>query len=64
MTIITSQDIKAIAGENVFNTQLDLARAYIEMDKLKLAKNILNHVLERGNSAQQTLAEQMLQAIE
>ncbi len=36
--IITSQDIKAIAGDNVITTQLDLARAYIEIGKKKIGK--------------------------
>ena len=48
-TIITSQDIKAIAGDDIIATQLDLARAYIEIGKKKLAKKILDHVTQHGN---------------
>src|SRR5688572_29003856 len=47
--ILTSQDIRAISGEDVMATQLDLARAYIEMGKKSLAKQILQHVTQHGN---------------
>lgn len=59
-TIITSRDIRAIAGENVMVTQLDLARAYIEVGKVKLAKQILDHVLLHGDLNQQKSAQQLL----
>jgi len=58
--VITSQDIKAIAGEDMIATQLDLARAYIEIDKKKLAKKILEHVAQNGNSGQQLAAYQLM----
>ena len=61
--IITSQDIKAIAGEDMIATQLDLARAYIEIDKKKLAKKILEHVAQNGNSGQQLAAYQLMTTI-
>lgn len=51
--IISSQDIKSIAGDDVMATQLDLARAYIEMGKKNLAKKILEHVLIHGTPTQQ-----------
>lgn len=57
---ITSQDIKAIAGEDLMATQLDLARAYIEMDKKSLAKKILEHVIEHGETTQQTAARELI----
>lgn len=59
-TLITSQDIRAIAGDNVLTTQLDLARAYIEIGKKKLAKKILEHVIENGNLGQRQAAQQLL----
>lgn len=59
-TIITSRDIRAIAGEDVITTQLDLARAYIELGKEKLAKKILDHVIQHGDSHQQESAQQLL----
>ncbi len=62
--VITSQDIKAIAGDNVITTQLDLARAYIEMGKKQLAKKILEHVIDHGNSVQQHEAKSLITAIE
>jgi FimV-like protein len=57
---ITSQDIKAIAGDNVLTTQLDLARAYIEMGKKSLAKKILEHVSKNGDSSQKYEAKELL----
>lgn len=62
--IITSQDIKAIAGEDIMATQLDLAQAYIELDKKKLAKKILDHVVEHGNAFQQQEACALIAKIE
>jgi FimV-like protein len=59
-TILTSHDIRAIAGDDVLITQLDLARAYIELGKKKLAKQILEHVLRNGNSAHKQAAEQLI----
>lgn len=58
--VITSHDIKAIAGDDVMTTQLDLARAYIEMHKTTLAKQILVHVIEHGDADQQQEARQLL----
>ncbi len=58
--VITSQDIKAIAGEDMIATQLDLARAYIEIGKIRLAKKILDHVAQHGNSGQQRAAYQLM----
>lgn len=59
-TVITSQDIRAIAGESIMETQLDLARAYIEIGKKHLAKKILNHVMKNGNTDDQKSAKQLL----
>ena len=62
--VVTSQDIKAIAGDDVMSTQLDLARAYIEMDKKNLAKKILTHVIKNGDTVQQSQAQQLITALE
>jgi FimV-like protein len=62
-TIITSQDIKAIAGDDIIATQLDLARAYIEIGKKRLAKKILDHVTEHGNSSQKQAAEHLMMGL-
>lgn len=61
---ITSQDLKAIAGDNVITTQLDLARAYIEMGKTQLAKKILEHVLNHGDDVQRKDASKLISALE
>lgn len=54
------QNIKAIAGDDEITTQLDLARAYIEMDQKDLAKPILHHVIANGNTVQQSEAQQLI----
>lgn len=61
---ITSQDIKAIAGDDVMTTQLDLARAYIEMDKKQLAKKILEHVIENGDMTHKREANALILTLE
>jgi FimV-like protein len=58
--VITSQDIKAIAGDDMLTTQLDLARAYIELGKKKLAKQMLEHVIKHGNDGQRNAAVQLM----
>ncbi|HEX2549067.1 MAG TPA: FimV/HubP family polar landmark protein [Gammaproteobacteria bacterium] len=60
VTIISSRDIKAIAGDSVMATQLDLARAYIELGKRNLAKQILNHVIQHGTLSEKEAAEQLM----
>lgn len=57
--VISSQDIRSIAGDDVMATQLDLARAYIEMGKNTLAKKILEHVLIHGSPTQQQEASEL-----
>lgn len=61
--IITSHDIRAIAGEDMMATQLDLARAYIEVGKLHLAQQILDHVSRHGTLTQHQEAEQLLNTL-
>ena len=58
--VITSHDIRAIAGEDVISTQLDLARAYIEIGKKQLAQKILDHAIKQGNLIQRQEAHQLL----
>lgn len=57
---VTSQDISAIAGDDVIATQLDLARAYIETGRTLLAKKILEYVRDHGSPSQQDEANQLL----
>ena len=59
-TLITSSDIKAISGEDTLATQLDLARAYIELDKKSIAKQILLHVMKNGAESLQKEASQLM----
>ncbi len=58
--VVTSQDISAIAGDDVISTQLDLARAYIETGKTQLAKKILEYVEVHGDIVQQDEAQRLL----
>ena len=60
---ISSRDIRAIAGEDVISTQLDLARAYIESGRKKLAKKILEHVMHQGSDTQQQEAKSLMALI-
>ena len=62
-TIASHKDIAAIAGDDVAGTQLDLAKAYIEMDQKSHAKRILNDTLKQGNPAQQAAARQLLETL-
>lgn len=57
---MVNKDLKGIAGEDLMSTQLDLARAYIEMDEKKIAKTILDHVKQKGNLNQQKEAERLI----
>ena len=61
--IATSKDISAIAGDDLFATQLDLAKAYIEMDQHDLARKILKETLKSGTPAQQIEAHQLIAAL-
>jgi FimV-like protein len=53
--------IPTIAGDDIFATQLDLARAYIETGKKSLAKKILTSVLKQGSAVQQREAKTLLE---
>jgi len=58
-----TNDLTAIAGDDIMATQLDLARAYIETDKKQSAKTILEYVVKQGNVAQREEAQQLLNYI-
>lgn len=57
---LSKKDIEMVAGEDVVTTQLDLARAYMEMGKNNLAKSILYHVSKQGKPEQKQEAERLL----
>jgi len=59
-TTVSASDLNAIAGESIFATQLDLARAYMEAGKLTAAKKILNQVFSQGNETERQEAEYLL----
>jgi len=56
-------EIHAIAGDDLVTTQLDLARAYIEMDNRRLAKEILKEVMKQGDAKQKQEAERLLKCV-
>lgn len=56
-------DFTAIAGDSVVTTQLDLAKAYIEMGQKPLAKQILKQSYRKGSAAQKKAARQLLKAL-
>jgi FimV-like protein len=56
-------DVSAIAGNDLMETQLDLARAYIETGKVNVAKKILKQVMTQGNASERQEAEQLLGVI-
>ena len=58
-----AKDIQAIAGEDIVATQLDLAKAYIEMNKTSLAKQMLREVAKGGSQLQQLEAKQLIKAL-
>ena len=57
---LNEHDLSSISGENVFSTQLDLARAYIETNHTHLAKQILDDVLAQGSDKQKQEAQKLL----
>ncbi|MFD1008134.1 FimV/HubP family polar landmark protein [Oceanisphaera ostreae] len=52
------------ADEGGIGAQLDLARAYIEIDDVDSARDLLNEAIERGNEAQQRDAQKLLQRLD
>lgn len=55
--------IEGIAGDNLYATQLDLARAYIETNQKALAKRMLDNVMKQGNKTQQDEARQLTRSL-
>lgn len=53
----------AIAGGDLMSTQLDLARAYIEINQKQLALEILNEVSLQGSASQKQEAKQLLHSV-
>lgn len=60
-TGITTGAGEETTGLNEIGTKLDLARAYIDMGDADGAKNILQEVLEEGDSQQQQEAKKLMQ---
>jgi FimV-like protein len=58
-----SNVVTAIAGENLAATQLDLAKAYIEMDQKTLARQVLKDVTKQGNKPQKQEARLLMKSL-
>ncbi|MDX1900896.1 MAG: FimV/HubP family polar landmark protein [Gammaproteobacteria bacterium] len=56
-----SVSMDAIAGEDVWTAQLDLARAFFEIGKLPEAKDILDQVTQQGSATQKQEAFKLLE---
>jgi len=63
------EDFDALAGLNLLEgadeveTKLDLARAYIDMEDLEGAKDILQEILSEGNASQKQEAENLMNSL-
>ena len=57
------QNVDIDLDEGGMGAQLDLARAYIEIDDIDSARELLNEALERGNEEQQRDAKKLLQRL-
>jgi len=56
-----SDKVRALAGDDIGATKLDLATAYIDMGDFKSAKRILQEVIETGSPIQSQEAERLMQ---
>jgi FimV-like protein len=63
LTKLDPKDIDAIAGDDVISTQLDLAKAYIEMNQKKIAKEMLNAIIKMGSNHQKSEARLLIQTL-
>ncbi|MDP5291407.1 FimV/HubP family polar landmark protein [Oceanimonas sp. CHS3-5] len=57
------QEVDIDLDEGGMGAKLDLARAYIEIDDLDSARELLNEALEKGNEQQQNDARKLLQRL-
>lgn len=57
------ESIDIDVDEGGIGAQLDLARAYIEIDDIDSARDLLNEALKRGNPEQQQAAQKLLQRL-
>ncbi len=57
------EDMSFLGGTDEAETKLDLARAYIDMDDIEGAKDILQEVMDEGNDQQKADAQKLLDSI-
>ncbi|WMC09271.1 hypothetical protein PU634_09020 [Oceanimonas pelagia] len=58
------QDVDIDLDEGGMGAKLDLARAYIEIDDLDSARELLNEAMEKGNEQQRNDARKLLQRLD
>ena len=56
-------DMTAIAGDDLIDTQLDLAKAYLEMNQKNQAKTLLMQILKDGTDAHKTRARLLMKTL-
>jgi FimV-like protein len=59
----SAADVSAIAGDDVLATQLDLAKAYLEMDQKILAKPLLKQILKDGKREHKERARLLMKTL-
>ena len=52
-----------VGGENLIDTKLDLARAYLDMDDPESARGVLEEVLDEGDEKQRSEAQRLLETL-
>jgi FimV-like protein len=57
-----NMEVDSIAGDNVWSTKLDLARAYLEAGQLALSKSVMQEVANCSDEVLQNEAKQLLKA--
>ena len=55
--------VSDLSNMDDFETQLDIAKAYIEMGDEESARNITEEVLKKGSAQQQKAAESILERL-
>ena len=61
---LSSEALKEFSGDNIYDTQLDLATAYIALRRFDEAVLLLESVIETGDPEQVTYAQSLIEAIE
>jgi pilus assembly protein FimV len=58
-----NDDVPDLDNQNVLETKIDLARAYIDMGDVDAAKNIIEKILKEGNQEQKNIAQELMDSL-